>query len=136
MPTMTCEAGGAYDALMAMATQFVEGVEAEVQADVYSMADDARDALRADVGSWSQTEDLPGGRERLTYERGWESYHHKMAEGHVQAVVANRTAPGLTHLIENGHELFVYGRDAHRRTKPRPHIKEAYEKARKRRLGG
>lgn len=101
---------------------------------IYEAADASRDALKSDVGKWSQTEDLPE-RERLLYEKGWKSYHHKMVDGHVQAVVANATAPGLTHLIEDGHELFVYGRDTGRRTQPRKHIEKAYEVGRSMLLG-
>jgi hypothetical protein len=80
-------------------------------------------------------EDLPE-RERLLYEKGWTAYKYKPRDGHVEAVVANKTAPGLTHLIEKGHRLFVHGHDTGRRTKARPHIAEAYERVAKKHFGG
>jgi hypothetical protein len=97
----------------------------------------ARDELRKAPGPWSQTGPDPSGGDRdpLTYEKGWVSYHHRMVDGHVQAVVANKSAPGLTHLVEKGHELFVYGHDTGKRTKARPHIREAYEHARDKHFG-
>jgi hypothetical protein len=67
------------------------------------------------------------GREAEHYEKGWKAYKHKPSDGHVLAVVANANAPQLTHLVEKGHELFVYGHDTGRRTKARPHIREAFE---------
>ena len=76
------------------------------------------------------------GREALTYEKGWKVYHYKPVDGHGESVVANQNAPSLTHLIEKGHELFVYGHATGRRTKPRPHIREAYEEAARRHFAG
>lgn len=117
-----------YSVLMDMAREVVEQDEEQLSEDVYGLADKARDRLKADVGKWSQTEDLPE-RQRLAYERGWKAYRHKPVEGHVEAVVANAAAPGLTHLIEKGHELFIFGKDTGRRTQARPHIREAYDAA-------
>lgn len=128
MPSVEIDVNDFYSVLMDMAAQVVDEDEEQLSADVYALGDRARDNLKAAVGKWSQTEDLPE-RERLLYERGWKSYHYKPVEGHVEAVVANATAPSLTHLIEKGHELFVYGEDTGRRTQARPHIREAYEAA-------
>lgn len=125
---LSCEVGDFYSMVMHEFEQMVDSAKRDLQADVYAAADDATSHLKADVGDWSQTEDLPE-RERLHYERGWKAYKHKPTEEGVEAVVANANAPQLTHLIENGHELFVFGRDTGRRTKARPHIKDAYEYA-------
>lgn len=133
---VTCEVGDFYNAVMAMCETHVEGLEQQLVEDVYAAADDAVVHLRADVGEWSQTEDLPNGRAKLTYEKGWKAYKYAAHDGHVEAVVANKNAPGLTHLIEYGHELFVYGCDTGRRTRARPHIRDAYEYARDRHFGG
>lgn len=103
--------------------------------DVYGAADDAAKDLKDSLGRYSQVEDLPE-REAEHYERGWKAYKHKPVEGHVEAVVANANAPQLTHLIEKGHELFVFGKDTGRRTKARPHIRDAYERATARHFSG
>lgn len=35
----------------------------------------------------------------------------------------------LTHLLANGHRLFIFGRDAHKRTNPDPFVHDAFGKA-------
>lgn len=134
MADVTCDVNDFYENVMEMFEAFVEECEDDLQRDVYAAADDAAKDLKDDVGKWSQAEDIDG-REALTYEKGWVAYKYAMRDGHVEAVVANKNAPGLTHLIEKGHELFVYGHDTGRRTKPRPHIKEAYERAAQKHFG-
>ena len=137
MADVTCDVNDFYENVMAMYTAMVDEAEEELTAEVYAAADDAVAELRAATGPWSQTGTDPNGgdREPLTYEKGWVAYKHKAVDGHVEAVVANKNAPGLTHLIEKGHELFVYGHDTGRRTKARPHIKEAYENAANKHFG-
>ena len=102
---------------------------------VYGAADDSAKHLRAAKGIWSQEDSTPE-RERLLYEKGWKAYKYRPVDGEVTAVVANATIPQLTHLIEKGHELFLYGKDTGRRTKARPHIKEAFEYAKAKHFGG
>lgn len=117
---------------------FEENVDdnfAALTEDCYAAADEAAEDLRHALGRYSQMEDLPE-REAEHYEKGWKSYHHKPVDGHVEAVVANANAPQLTHLIEKGHELFVFGRDTGRRTEARPHIEDAYKRARANHFGG
>ncbi len=132
---VTCDVNDFYENVMALFEENVEENEAKLQADVYAAADDAKNELKHAIGIWSQMESTPE-RERLLYEKGWRAYKYGMRDGHVEAVVANYTAPGLTHLIEKGHELFVYGRDTGRRTQARPHIREAYEHAAQKHFGG
>lgn len=136
MADVTCSAGDFYDSVMAMFESVYEHDVAQLASDVYEAADDTVEHLKADIGRWSQTEDLPSGRAKLTYEKGWTNYKYDEHEGHIEAVVANKTAPGLTHLVEKGHELFLFGRDTGRRTKARPHIKDAYEYAVARHFSG
>lgn len=126
MADVTCDVNDFYDNFMAMCEVTVEEAELQLTEGIYAAADDAAEELRQASGEWSQTEDAEG-RPAYLYETGWVAYRHKPRDGHVEAVVANKNAPGLTHLIEKGHELFVYGLDTGRRTKPRPHIKDAYE---------
>ena len=134
MSSVTCSVGDFYDNVMRMFEEMVEEAEAELQRDVYAAADDAAAELREATGDWSQSEDMDG-REAHTYEKGWVAYKYKPMDGHIEAVVANKTAPGLTHLIEKGHEKFVYGHDTGERTKPRPHIKDAYEHSARKHFG-
>lgn len=134
MADVTCEVGDFYETVMHMFEAMVDEAEADLQRDVYAAADDAVADLKAATGEWSQLEDIDE-REAMTYESGWTAYKYAMRDGHVEAVVANKTAPGLTHLIEKGHELFVYGHDTGRRTRARPHIKEAYEKSANKHFG-
>ena len=135
MSDVTCDVNDFYENVMHMFEATVTEAEEDLQRDIYAAADDAVAELREARGDWSQSEDIDG-REAYTYEKGWKAYKHKMVDGHVEAVVANKNAPGLTHLIEKGHELFVYGHDTGRRTKPRPHIKQAYEHSSHKHFGG
>ena len=134
MADVTCDAGDFYENFMAMCEAFVDESEAELAEDIYAAADDAVAELRDARGEWSQSEDL-NGRSAYLYERGWKAYKHKPKDGYVEAVVANKNAPGLTHLIEKGHEKFVYGRDTGERTRARPHIKTAYEHSSQKHFG-
>ena len=135
MSDVTCDVNDFYENVMHMFEATVTEAEEDLQRDIYAAADDAVAELREAGGDWSQSEGIDG-REAYTYEKGWKAYKHKMVDGHVEAVVANKNAPGLTHLIEKGHRLFVYGHDMDRRTKPRPHIKQAYEHSAHKHFGG
>lgn len=133
--TVTCDVNNFYSEVMGAFEQCVQENFDTLTEEVYAAADEAADELRHALGDYSQLEDMDG-REARHYEKGWKAYHHKPVEGHVEAVVANKNSPQLTHLVEKGHELFVYGHDTGRRTKPRPHISEAYEHARARHFAG
>ncbi len=141
MANVTCSAEDFYDNFMAMCEQFVDECEQQLVEDVYSAADDACAELKQAKGPWSHGNEPEEwarrhpDRPQYAYEKGWVAYKHKLKDGHVQAVVANKAAPGLTHLIEKGHELFIFGRDTGRRTKARPHIREAYEHSRDKNFG-
>lgn len=129
------EVDNVYRSIMGICDEYMTGVDADIDAECHAAAKDACEQVKADVGKWSQMEDLPE-RERLAYERGWKVYHHQMRDGHAESVVANKNAPSLTHLIEKGHELFVFGKDTGRRTQPRPHISDAYKAAAQRHFAG
>lgn len=134
MASSAGQVGDFYHFTVAAFRQAYDDDFATLTREVYAAADDCVRDLRKAVGEYSQLEDLHG-REAEHYEKGWKAYKHKPTEGHVEAVVANANSPQLTHLIENGHELFVYGNDTGRRTKARPHIREAYERVRGERFG-
>ena len=130
---ITIDAGSLYEEVYEAVRQNVEHNIETLEADVYALADEAVGELKEAKGPWSQTEDDPEtGRPAYFYEKGWKAYKHRMVEGHVDAVVANKNAPSLTHLIEFPHRLFYFGHDTGRMTEGRPHIKEAYEHAAKR----
>jgi hypothetical protein len=135
MASASGQAGDFYHMVMDAFEKNVDDNFAAMTEDVYGAADDAARELRHSLGRYSQMEDLPE-REAEHYEKGWKAYKHKPVEGHVEAVVANANAPQLTHLIENGHELFIFGKDTGRRTKARPHIRDAYERATARHFSG
>ena len=124
-----------YHMTMAAFEQNVDENFGAMTEDVYGAADDAAKDLKRSLGRYSQMEDLPE-REAEHYEKGWKAYKHKPVEGHVEAVVANAHAPQLTHLVEKGHELFIFGKDTGKRTKARPHIRDAYERATARHFSG
>lgn len=60
------------------------------------------------------------------YRKGWTVQKDKGTY-----TVYNAKMPGLTHLLENGHEVIAYGKSCGR-AKAHPHIKPAEEKAKER----
>lgn len=63
---------------------------------------------------------LAGFKGGAKYIKGWSA---KKIDGHW--VVYNKTAPGLAHLLENGHEIVVHGVSTGKRSKAYPHIRKA-----------
>lgn len=67
------------------------------------------------------------------YAKGWKHYDSVSADGEAKSVCANATKPSLTHLLENGHEVFTQGwgdaypKDRGFRTRAFPHIETGYE---------
>ncbi len=135
MADIECSINDWYNQTLAIFQENIDYNFGVMRDKVYAAADDSAKELRAAKGIWSQEEDTPE-RERLLYEKGWKAYKYAPVDGQVTAVVANATIPQLTHLIEKGHELFVYGKDTGRRTQARPHISDAYEHARAKHFGG
>lgn len=62
------------------------------------------------------------------YRRGWAMRSKDVRPGLTQAVVYNRSKPGLTHLLEKGHMIWLFGVPTGRRSRAIPHIAPAYEK--------
>lgn len=71
------------------------------------------------------------------YATGWKVYYHKgeLAYGHFEAVVANASVPQLTHLIENGHVKYIFGRGPYGFVRAHKHIEPAYEAGAKKMKG-
>ena len=109
------------DALVATLTEMAEGVvaqdEEQLRKDVQAAARATTDELR----NGALTPAVTG-----EYAAGW-GYETEVEIGHVRATVRNRKKPGLTHLLEKGHEKFVNGVDTGERAPAYPHIEPAYE---------
>ena len=93
-------------------------VAAQTQAAVAKVGRQARKDVRANASR------VFGGTGE--YARGWECSVWK-AGLNTSAIVHNETQPTLAHLLEYGHEQFVYGRPTGRRTPGRPHLEPAFQ---------
>lgn len=78
----------------------------------------------------------PKGTSKKPYAKGWAVKYIKQTKYKFRFVVYNRTKPGLTHLLEHGHQLWQGGR-----AKSFPHIEKVekwcnkeFEKELKKRL--
>lgn len=128
MPSTTsCDVNDFYNALMKMCQEHVERTEEQLDGDVRRAGRLARDQLRGRKGNYVVGNLAPVGHSSGVYAKGWKDYHHRPSDGHVKVVVANSTRPHLTHLLENGHMLFIFGKPTGRRTRGDRHIALAYE---------
>lgn len=123
-----CDQNDVYSTLMEMVSE-------NVTSNHEAMARNIR-AAGEDCAEYIAGQDYPyEGRERR-YAQGWKSEYRETRDGHMVATVRNVTQPSLTHLIEKGHELFLFGVDTGRRTKAKPYIREGYEHAAPIAMGG
>lgn len=117
-------AGSATIRIYSFAATLTEMAEGVVTQDDEQLRRDVQAAARA------TTDELRNGA--LTpavtgeYAAGW-GYETELGVGHVKATVHNKRKPGLTHLLEKGHEKFVGGVDTGERVRAYPHIEPAYE---------
>lgn len=105
------------DTLMEIATDVVTQDDEQLRRDVQQAARATADELR----NGALTPAVSG-----EYAAGW-GYETEQDIGHVKVTVHNRKKPGLTHLLEKGHEKFVHGADTGTRVRAYPHIESAYE---------
>lgn len=68
------------------------------------------------------------GKGRKHYWSGW-AYKVRGTGLNLIVTIYNRTAPGLTHLLENGHQVYVGRKNTGKRAEPHPHIEPAQQKA-------
>lgn len=61
------------------------------------------------------------------YAAGWKTKMESDGYGGHSCIVYNASKPSLTHLLEMGHEKWVYGHDTGERVPAYPHIEPAYE---------
>lgn len=81
-------------------------------------------------GSYRGRSSMSGGREpRGTYDKGWHVYGRGTKRKTFSRVVANRTIPKLTHLLEFGHGLVWMGTPTGRRVPGDHAIRTAYQNA-------
>lgn len=109
------------DSFAATLTEMAEGVvtqdDEQLRRDVRAAARTTTDELR----NGALTPAVTG-----EYAAGW-GYETELGVGHVKVTVRNKEKPGLTHLLEKGHEKFVSGVDTGERVRAYPHIEPAYE---------
>lgn len=60
------------------------------------------------------------------YISGWHTKTARDDDGYAEIVVYQKKKPGLTHLLEFGHEMFIAGVDQGRRVPAHPHIADAF----------
>lgn len=114
--SVTVSVDGFGEALAQMAQEVVDHDRDQLMSDVRAAARATRQAARD--GSPTLTGE---------YAAGWATSVRVDSDDHVRVVVHNRAKPGLTHLLEKGHEKFVHGHDTGERVPAYPHIEPAYE---------
>lgn len=121
-----CDVNDFYSVLMDFVSENVDDNQTAIQQNVQEAGEHAEAELQGYDGPYAEDD----------YAKGWKSDFQTGEYGHATATVHNTTQPSLTHLIEKGHELFMYGRDTGTRTRANPHIETAYENAAEILLGG
>lgn len=66
-----------------------------------------------------------GGR----YAKGWSVRNKSTLAGGVDFVIHNKTKPHLVHLLDDGHEMFLFGKYMRKRVPAKPHFEAAKGKA-------
>lgn len=63
------------------------------------------------------------------YAKGWSVRNKSTLAGGVEYVIHNKAKPHLVHLLENGHEMFIFGKYTGKRVPAKPHFEAAKRKA-------
>ncbi len=109
----------------------IEGFSEVVTQMAHEVAEHDREQLKADVREATRaTKDaVRQGSPRRTgaYAAGWRMRVEEEASGRISGTVYQAKKPGLTHLLEKGHEQFFMGHDTGHRAPAQPHIEPAYE---------
>lgn len=100
------------------------------------MMEIAREVAKEGVSKLKATS--PRGKSKNSYAKGWAVKYIRVGSNKFNFIIYNRTKPGLTHLLEKGHQI-VQGKGG--RAKAYPHIAKVeqwcnseFEKRIKRRL--
>ena len=118
-PNRSVNVNDFYTILMELCEETAEADEEELQESVKAAGEQAVSELKAHV--WKH--------DYGKYNKGWKSDYSVSGDGHAKAVVHNTSQPSLTHLLENGHEMFINGKDTGKRVPAYKHIEPAYEHA-------
>lgn len=113
-----CDVNDFYSTLMEMVQETADEDQEALETNVKAAADNCVSILRKK--KW---------KTGAKYSAGWGSDYRVGPEGHARAVVHNTSQPSLTHLLENGHEMFINGHDTGRRVPAYKHIEPAYERS-------
>lgn len=129
MANFQVSAGTFYDRVVEIVKENMDDNVKEMQKEVKSAARRSRNKLRSYKGHTITGVLRPMGFSTGQYAAGWEAYFHgaELSYGHFEAVVANKSKPTLTHLLENGHVKYIFGRGPLGRVKAYKHIEPAYE---------
>ena len=121
---------GLTDAILENIKEFNNLTEAEFEETARIVAKEGSKKLRA-------TSPKGSGSRKGHYADGWSVTYERKGNGKFAFIVHNRKKPGLTHLLERGHQLWQGGR-----ARAIPHIKpveewcnEEFERRVKERLG-
>ena len=123
-------ADGLADAIMKALKDYNDMTEAEFEEIAREVAKEGTKKLKA-------TSPRGAGSRKGHYADGWSVKYERKGNGKFSFIVHNRKKPGLTHLLEKGHQLWQGGR-----AQAIPHIKpveewcnEEFERRVKERLG-
>lgn len=109
----------------------IEGFGEVVAQMAQEVAEHDRDQLKRDVREACKAtrEAVQAGSPRRTgaYASGWRMRVEETGDGRISGAVYQAKKPGLTHLLEHGHEQFYMGHDTGHRSRALPHIEPAYE---------
>lgn len=63
------------------------------------------------------------------YAKGWSVRNKSTLAGGVEFAIHNKAKPTLVHLLEDGHEMFLFGKYMKKRVPAKPHFEAAKGKA-------
>lgn len=114
-----------------------EMVQANIDGNIESLDENVHAAAEhaaAELHETSATKDAWRGIGSIvqdvgTYRAGWHAYHYKPKKERVLAIVAQAHYPTITHLLEEGHEWFFFGKDMGKRIPGNGAIAKAYKNA-------
>lgn len=120
--------GTFYDTVYSIVRENVDTNSEAMKSNIQRAARKSRDMLRRYRGMYRRGSLAPKGSTGA-YAAGWTAYFHsaELGEGHFKAVVANKAKPSITHLVEDGHVKYIFGRGPLGRVAPHPHIEPAWE---------
>ena len=105
----------------------LERAVTKILSDLPPKADEALDnaaktVSKKAVDELKATSPIGSGKKSGSYARGWTTKKQKN-----ETIVYNKTDYGLTHLLEYGHEIVIYGKATGKRTRAISHIKPVEE---------